>query len=174
LSRLALEDARRAAELLPADPAAWIQLGLALQDVDEIPKARRAYLRARELAPGEPRPWNNLGVLLDSEGRPAEAYRHYQAALAVFPTYGPALVNVALLELRAGRVDLAATHLEQAAATGYGSVSADVARARILALRGREAEAVRLLESASARAPEAVLRLVEELERPLAPDELGL
>jgi Flp pilus assembly protein TadD len=174
LSRLALEDARRAAELLSADPAAWIQLGLALQDVDQIPQARRAYLRARELAPGEPRPWNNLGVLLDGEGRPAEAYRHYRAALAVFPSYGPALVNVALLELRAGRVDLAATHLEQAAATGYGSVSADVARARILALRGREAEAVRLLESASARAPETVLRLVEELERPLAPDELGL
>ena len=161
---LALRDARRAVELSPGDPDAWIHLGVVEQDRGAFEAALGAYRRAAVLAPGEPRPPNNVGVILEERGRPVEAYEMYREALARLPDYGPALVNAALLELRAGRIDLAESRLRTADEVGYRSPSARVATALAARSRGHEEEARKGLAEVAAAHPDLVRRLLEEHE----------
>ncbi len=42
---------RRATELLPSDPSTWLNLGLTLEDEDELDEADEAYLKVLSLDP---------------------------------------------------------------------------------------------------------------------------
>lgn len=170
----ARSDAARSLELDPEDAAAHFQLGnLALAAGDDL-AAYRSYLAAAARSPDEPRIFNNLGIVYERRDLPAEAYRAYRVALSLAPGYGPALVNAALLELRAGALGSAEEKLERAAASGYDALPLACARAFLARARGREAEALALLEAVRRRDPEAVASLERRQRQPLGAEVLGL
>ena len=166
---LALADARTAVALEPRNATAWFQLGLVEQDHGRDAAALAAYRQAVRRDPGEARIHNNAGTALERLGRSGDAAAAYRAALARDPDYGPALVNLALLEIRARRWAAAAGRLERASAAGYTSPSAEVAAALVARAAGREEEARRQLAAVRAREPRAVDALLAELARPLDP-----
>ena len=166
---LALADARTAVALEPGNATAWFQLGLVEQDHGRDAAALAAYRQAVRRDPAEARIHNNAGTALERLGSARDAAAAYRAALACDPDYGPALVNLALLELRARRWAPAAARLERAAAAGYSSPSAEVAAAVVARAAGREEEARRRLAAVRAREPRAVEALLAELARPLDP-----
>ncbi|MBP6564882.1 MAG: glycosyltransferase, partial [Burkholderiales bacterium] len=60
----ALDDARRAAELVPGDARAWNALGIAAADAGEHADAVEAFSRAASVDATYARAWNNLGNAL--------------------------------------------------------------------------------------------------------------
>ena len=170
---LALADARTAVALEPENATAWFQRGLVEQDLGLHRDALASYRQAVRRDPADPRIHNNAGAVLEALGRHGDAAAAYGAALGLDPDYGPALVNLALLEIRARRWQPAADHLRRAAAAGYGSTSAEVARSVVERAAGREAEARRRLAAAHAREPRLVEALLAELARPLDPAVLN-
>ncbi len=166
-------DARASVALDAVAPAARFHLGnveLALGDDD---LAYRHFLVASYLSPGEPRILNNLGVVIERRNRPDLAYRNYLRALEVAGDYAPALVNAALLELRAGLFQRAERKLSHAEQLGLESVLLVCARALLERERGNSAAAKELLERARHADPETVDRLVEENRRRLVPRRLA-
>ncbi len=166
-------DARASVALDAVAPAARFHLGnveLALGD-DDV--AYRHFLVASYLSPGEPRILNNLGVVIERRNRPDLAYRNYLRALEVADDYAPALVNAALLELRAGLFQRAERKIARAEQLGLESVLLVCARAFLERERGNSAAAKELLERAHRADPETVGRLVEENRRRLVPRRLA-
>lgn len=168
----ALADAQASVALRDDDAAAWYQLGTAALALDDGPTAWEAFVRAAQLQPEEPRVWNSLGVALERQGRFAEAYAAYHQALQRLQNFAPAMVNAALLELRAGLVERAGARLRQI--PEHESPAAFVAWAVIAERQGRNVEAEGLRERARAVDPEGTGTLLRDLERPLVPLALGL
>ncbi|MEE8526506.1 MAG: hypothetical protein V3T72_21435 [Thermoanaerobaculia bacterium] len=167
-------DAVRSLEIDPEDPAAHFQLGnVALAAGDDL-VAYESYLAAASRAPDEPRIFNNLGIVYERRSLPADAYRAYQVALALAPDYGPALVNAALLELRAGLLERAEDKLEGAAASGFEALPLLCAQAFLARERGWAAEARELLDEARRRDAEAAARLEQRQRQRLSAEELGV
>lgn len=165
-------DARASVAIDAVAPAARFHLGnveLALGDDD---LAYRHFLVASYLSPGEPRIFNNLGVIIERRNRPGLAYRNYLRALEVAGDYAPALVNAALLELRAGLFRRAEQKIARAEQLGLESVLLVCARAFLERERGNLKAAEELLEQARRADPETVDRLVEENRRRLVPRRL--
>jgi Flp pilus assembly protein TadD len=156
----AMADARRSVELEPGDAAAHFQLGNLAFATDDYPQAYASYRDAARLAPREPRIYNNLAILHERSGRSADAYRGYLYALEIADTYAPALVNVALLELRAGLPERAAGRIARARDLGFDSVPLLCARALLAHGTGRGEEFRRLLTEAQHRDPEVTARLL--------------
>lgn len=168
-------DARSSLELAEDQPATHFQLAAVAMARGDDPLAYQSLRRAAELAPDEPRVYNNLAVLAEHRGHLGEAYRGYIWALAVSrDTYAPAMVNAALLELRAGFDDRAAVNLARAEAAGFDGVPFDCARAFLARRRGEVETARSLLERAQSQAPETTARLVREHRIPIAPSTLDL
>lgn len=168
----AIDDARRSVELDPDDAAAQFQLATAALAAERYDVAIAGFRRAAELQPGEPRIWNNLGVALEELGRPGEAYRCYLRSIRLVGTYPPPLVNAALLELRAGRIDEAEEKVRRAGALGFESVSYYFALARVERERGRTDASEGALAEADRRDPAAVRRLLRESRQRLEPSDL--
>lgn len=165
-------DARASLALEPTDAAARFQLGnvrLARGDADESLLHFRAAAR---LKPDEPRIHNNIGVAYEQLGQPVAAYRSYRKALARV-AYPPALVNAALLELRAGLLDQAAARLAQAQALGFQALSLSCARAFLARDRGDLEQARTLLEAARREDPEATSRLLADNQQRLPASALA-
>ncbi len=134
------------------------------------------YEESLRLEPGEPRTYNNIGAALEELGRPAEAHAAYLAALELSPRHRTALVNAALLELRAGRIDQAAERLEIALdvlSTG-NDVALLVARGLLAAEHGDQPAMERFLGQANALSPAETERLAaqhrQKIDLPPAPD----
>lgn len=93
----------RQAQLLPRDPGAQTNLGLALRQIGRTSTARDIYRRAMELSP---EPWvaNDLGLLLKGIGERAAAARALKRSLdrQQVPGRGSAATNLGVLYLRAG------------------------------------------------------------------------
>ncbi len=170
----ALADARRSVELDADDAAAHFQLATAALAAERYSVALEGFRRAAELKPGEPRIWNNLGVAWEELGRPGEAYRCYLRAIELVETYPPPLVNAALLELRAGKLDEAEERVRRAAGLGFESVSFYFALAAVERERGRREASERALAEAVRRDAAAFGRLVEESREWLAPSALEI
>uniref|UniRef100_UPI0017BCD2F7 O-linked N-acetylglucosamine transferase, SPINDLY family protein n=1 Tax=Ramlibacter sp. TaxID=1917967 RepID=UPI0017BCD2F7 len=83
----AAEAARRAAELAPAFPDAWNNLGSALVKLRSNAAALEAYDRALALKPVWADAHNNRGVVLDVLRRHGEAAAAYAQARAIEPQY---------------------------------------------------------------------------------------
>ncbi len=165
-------DARASVAIDSVAPAARFHLGnveLALGD-DDV--AYRHFLVASYLSPPEPRIYNNLGIVIERRNRPGLAYRHYLQALKIADDYAPALINAALLELRAGLRRRAEEKIIRAEQLEYESVLLTCARAFLERERGNLARAQELLSAASRVDPETVARLVEENQRKLVPRRL--
>lgn len=166
-------DAVRSVELDPLAPAARFHLGNVVLAAGDDDLAYRHYQVAASQSPPEPRIFNNLGIIIESRGRPDLAYKHYLQALELTADYPPALINAALLELRAGLFDQAEAKILAAEAQGFESVLLDCARAFLARGRGRRTEASALLARARLEDPETVDRLVEDHRRRLVPGVLA-
>ncbi len=167
-------DAERSLELDPEDAAVHFQLGnVALAAGDDL-AAYQSYVEAADRAPDEPRIFNNLGVVYERRELPVEAYRAYGAALSLADDYAPALINAALLELRAGLLDRAEEKLDRAASTGFDTLQLQCARAFLARGRGREEEAREWLEQARRLDADAVAQLEQRQRRRLDAGELGV
>ncbi len=165
-------DARASVAIDPVAPASRFHLGnveLAFGDDD---LAYRHYRVAAHLSPDEPRILNNLGVVIERRNRPGLAYRQYLRALEVAGDYAPALVNAALLELRAGLFRRAAEKITRAEELGLDSVLLLCARAFLERERGNLAVSQTLLEKARRADPGTTDRLVEENRHRLVPRRL--
>ncbi len=174
----ALNDARRSVSALQAsggeDAAVWFQQGNVAMALGDDALAFDSYRRAAVLSPDEPRIFNNMGILHERRQRYADAYRGYHYALTLADDYPPALVNLALLEIRAGLLSSAAARLKRAAELAEPSVPALCGMAFLARAQGEAEQARRLIEQARQRDPDVALRLLMELEQPLATERLGL
>ncbi len=80
----------------PDDARAWLDLGLAHEEIGDWASAEKAYRRATTLDPNFAEPFNNLGVLLREAGKLAEATAMLERAVALDPALAPARFNLAL------------------------------------------------------------------------------
>lgn len=92
----AVDDARRAAELAPADARAWNSLGIAAADAGDGALALEAFGRATRLDPSYARAWSNLGNALRGAGRRADALAAFGRAVAADPKYAFGWTNLAV------------------------------------------------------------------------------
>ena len=169
-----LEAARRDAEAAVAadtfEAAYHFQLASVSLAQDRPLEALEPLREAASLNSKEPRIWNNLGVALERTGDVAEAYASYLKAIELLGDYAPALANAALLELRAGRIDVAAAHLAPVEGLRDPSIHVLCARAFLARATGETRGAEALLEQARAIDPEVVRRLDEESRVPVTLD----
>lgn len=153
-----LEDARGAAAAAPEDAAAWLAYGEVLHAHELAAEAAACYREAARLA--DPSGLTALAAryLLAHAVRgsgPAESAAALEAALADHPGYLPA--RVLLGEVRDDLGDRAAAleAFRQAAAADPGAPLAAFRLGSALLAEGRVGEAIPLLRSATAGAPEA-------------------
>lgn len=95
-SAAALDDARRAAALVPGDARAWNALGIAAADAGERAEAVEAFSRATGVEPSYARAWNNLGNALRAVGRADEALEAFERAVGADTGYAHGWANLAV------------------------------------------------------------------------------
>ena len=81
-------------EVVPDNPVAHNNLGLALKSLDRVNEAIMHYQTAIKLNPGEAKAYNNLGIALKSLGRLDEAVNCYRNAILLEPNYVEAHNNL--------------------------------------------------------------------------------
>ena len=94
---------RRAVELDPSVPHAWLNLGICLAQSGRTEEARQAFLAARDTDPTSAKPLTNLGALALTIGRLEEARTHLEQSLDMDPANVRTLRMLARLEEASGR-----------------------------------------------------------------------
>jgi len=95
---------------IAANPSAAIahsNLGKLLLDRGDTNEAGVEIARALRLGPQYAEMWCNYGIWLIKFDSPAKAVPYFRRSLELNPFYIPALTNIALADLKRGRVDLA-------------------------------------------------------------------
>ena len=161
-----LADAQRAVELEPGNPQALFQLGTVALAREDWTLAETALFEASTRLHVEPRPFNNLGIALERQGHHGDAYASYLRSIEVGPDFSPAWVNAALLELRAGRIDLAAQKIARAEKlerdAGHRTVYTLAARAFLGRDSGHDEAAKRAWAEAEALDSELARKLLQD------------
>lgn len=93
----------RAAELEPAQPAAWLALGIARRELGDAPGALEALERARDLHPGLPQVNGQLGLVLQALGRLPEAIKRLAEEADLFAGAARNHNNLGMALVAAGR-----------------------------------------------------------------------
>ncbi len=101
----ALQVFREAVAEDPEDARAWLDVGLASEEVGDRVSAEAAYRRATKLDEGFADAFNNLGVLLREAGKLDEAIPLLERAVAIDPKLAAARFNLALAYEEKGRLD---------------------------------------------------------------------
>ena len=83
--------------LQPNSVEGWMRLGDAQLRGHRLEQAERAFKITLNLHPRQPEALNGLGIIQLQRRRPQEALGFFNAALAQAPGYGPALLNVAVV-----------------------------------------------------------------------------
>ena len=94
---------REAAAILPDEPMARYQLGIAYSRKGDLESARRQFMEAVRLNPDDGRAHHNLAALCQKMGMNDEAVEHYLSALAIDPQSVPSNFNLALLYHETGK-----------------------------------------------------------------------
>lgn len=92
----AVEGFARAALLLPGNPQAHSNLGVALRRLGKVDAAIASYARALAITPDDPSLHSNLGNALRAAGRLDEAVRHLDIARTAAPDQASFAYNYAL------------------------------------------------------------------------------
>lgn len=103
-------------ELIVSDPHneyAYFYLGCAYYELEDYPKALKAYVKALELVPGYLGAMINAGHTLRMLGRYDEASRMGHAVLSRMPDDGDALFLIGSASFAQGDYAKARTHLER-------------------------------------------------------------
>jgi len=99
----AITACRKAVSLNADAPAAWINMGIALQNLGRYEEALSSLDRAIEIDPRERLAWNNHGNVLDTLERFDEAIVSFDQALELDPGYDRAWNNKGWALLSSGR-----------------------------------------------------------------------
>jgi protein O-GlcNAc transferase len=137
--------------------------GIAAQQQERWEDAARAYTRAIDEKPDFAEAHANLGAVLARLGRHDEAVAAYQRALSLAPGLQAVRINLGLAYFRAGdarravetfQTVVTSTSTSASSASDPAAVQARALLGLALVEAGRHAEAIPLLEAASARAPD--------------------
>jgi tetratricopeptide (TPR) repeat protein len=101
-------------EVVPDNPVAHNNFGLALKSLGRVNEAIKHYQTAIEIDPGEARAYNNLGIALKSQGKLDEALNYYRRAILINPNYADAHNNLGNALRQQGKFDEAVSHFKQA------------------------------------------------------------
>jgi hypothetical protein len=94
--------AKRVSELAPNDPAVWVNMGMACQDLWRSKEAERAYKRGIKLEPDDERRsmlMVNLCALYIDIGKFAEAEPYARESLRIYPDHRKSLANLGFCQL---------------------------------------------------------------------------
>ena len=108
---------QKAAELLPDDTEAHINLGNTLRDRGQLDGAVARYRRALEIKPGYAEAHNNLGNALQDLGQLDDAAASYRRALEIKPDYADAHSNLGVALQALGQLDDAVASYRRALET---------------------------------------------------------
>ena len=89
-----LEQVTKAA---PDATAAWVNLGIAYRESNDLERAEKSLTRALELNARHPVALNELGIVYRKTGRFAQARKSYEQVLALYPSFHFARRNLAIL-----------------------------------------------------------------------------
>lgn len=147
---------RRATELAPEDPRAFVNLGLTFDRLGQATQAEQHYRTALELNAAEPRALANLGQLLGDRGKIAQARTLLTQATVAEPSSAYTWTALGWFEMQQGRLAQAERHFTQAitaepeASTGYFHMG------RLLHARQRHTDAIAMFRTAVQWEPEDV------------------
>jgi tetratricopeptide (TPR) repeat protein len=111
----ALDDINRSLRLDPLNPEAMQHRGNVLFAMNRLEDAQKAYEYSLKLLPGDSGTWNNLGAALDAMGRPMDALQAFHHATDCNLPSQTAFIGIALIQVRAGKLDEADAALDQLA-----------------------------------------------------------
>jgi tetratricopeptide (TPR) repeat protein len=81
----------------PDATAAWVNLGIAYRESNDLARAEQSLSRALELNARHPVALNELGIVYRKTGRFAQARKSYEQVLALYPSFHFARRNLAIL-----------------------------------------------------------------------------
>ena len=110
----ALEAFRLVAEADPKSPTGWSHMGLVLSTMGRVADAESMYRRAIEKDPEDPFLYDGLASVYARQDKNEPAEENWRHAMALNPGYGPAVIELAALQARTGRLDQALEVLENA------------------------------------------------------------
>ncbi len=87
----------------PRVARAWVNYGVALEQVDSLPAAESALQRALELDPNHEKAWNNLALVLRRQSKYDESTEASRRSLALEPMSADAHFNLAVSLLQMGQ-----------------------------------------------------------------------
>ena len=111
---LALEAFRLVAEADPKSPNGWSHMGLVLSNMGRVADAEAMYRKAIERDPADPFLYDGLASVYARQDMNEKAEENWRHAVALNPGYGPAVIELAALHARTGRLDQALEVLENA------------------------------------------------------------
>jgi tetratricopeptide (TPR) repeat protein len=111
----AIATLRRVIAIAPGNGDAHADLGLLLREEGQLDAAVKEFLEARKILPDVAAYAMALGTTYAMQRRFDEAVVALEASVARRPTWGPAQINLGLLQAQAGRPVDAAMHLNAAA-----------------------------------------------------------
>jgi TonB family protein len=112
--REALEAFRLVTEANPESPDGWSHMGLVLGNMGRTADAEAMYRKAIEKAPEDPFLYDGLATVYARKNMNEQAEENWRRAVSLNPGYGPAVIELAALDARTGRLDQALTVLENA------------------------------------------------------------
>jgi len=83
----------------PANAAAWIELGNAYFDSDQVKQSIEAYRKALDLQPNNADVATDMGVMLRKDGRPQDAIQAFDRAIAINPKHEISRLNKGIVLL---------------------------------------------------------------------------
>ena len=149
---------RNAIQQAPADAEPYYQLGLAYSGAGDRGSALSCFRKATELNPAHAAAQLKLARLLASVHDPAavaDAEKRAQGVSEQFPGSVDALNTLALTELRLGKPEEAATHLQQALAYLPGSLESSALLMRAKLSQGDVTGAGDILQQCYLKSPES-------------------
>jgi len=143
-----------AVRINPRAPAAWMNLGEALQALKQKQEALECFDKARGLAPGDVDILNRHANALLSAERPRDALAEFQEVLARAPQHVEARINCGIAHAALGDPDAAFAEFDRALAIAPGHPVAQYNRGVALYDLRRYADAIAAQDAVLAAAPE--------------------
>ncbi|MBN1758806.1 MAG: tetratricopeptide repeat protein, partial [Chitinispirillaceae bacterium] len=137
----AIREWNDALKLVPDEPQAHNNLGVALMETGKPDEAIRHYHQALRFNPQYAEAYNNLGEALAGRGNDAEAIREFETAIGLDSTFTVARTNLGLTLARNGRSDEAILHLRKVVTATPDAAEVRRSLGHALAEKGRFEEA---------------------------------
>jgi Flp pilus assembly protein TadD len=93
----AIEQLEQVTQAAPDATAAWVNLGIAYRESNDLKRAEDSLTKALEQNARHPVALNELGIVYRRTGRFAQARKSYEQVLALYPSFHFARRNLAIL-----------------------------------------------------------------------------